>query len=345
MSGTLSSLFQGQPIPPQPTGSDTSSNYPLWLQQYVNNLGNAATNLAGSDYTQFPGPQVAAPSVYTQQAQQRAAMDQNSWVPTASAAQSWTAQSAAPTNVGALSSSDINQYLNPYTSNVVGALQTASNKNLQDNQLPMLASQFVSAGQSRSPQEMQAANNAVYQSNQALDQATSQALQSGYNGAVTTAGQQQGLQLQQGQANRAAMQTAGAQMGALSQQAQQQQGYDVGQLAAAGQSQDTNNQANINAAMNNFYSQQQWPYQNLAFASNIIRGQPVASNTQTVGLTPSSQNSYTSSPLSAFIGGTLGGTALANGTSGTTGQKNIFGLKAGGRVSNDNKQGALSWAA
>ena len=42
-----------------------------------------------------------------------------------------------------------------------GALQTAANKNLFENQLPQIQDRFVSAGQSRSPQEMQATNNAT----------------------------------------------------------------------------------------------------------------------------------------------------------------------------------------
>lgn len=92
---------------------------------------------------------------------------------------------------------------------------------------------------------------------------------------------------------------------------------DTGQLAAAGQAQDTVNQANINAALNNFYAQQQWPYQNLGFASNIIRGLPVNTNQQTVGTTYNVP--YQASPLSQFLGLTLGGASL--------------GLKKGGPVS------------
>lgn len=318
--GILSGLFQGSPIPPQPTGSDTSTQYPLWLQQYVYNLSNAASNLSGSEYSQFPGQQVATPSSATQQAWQMAQGNVGAYQPALGQAFQQTQAGSAP-----LTAAGIQQYMSPYTSNVIGALQQASQNNFEMNQLPSIQSRFVSAGQSRSPQEREADNRALYLNNQALDQSVAGALNQGYQSAVNTATQQQGLQLQ-----------GGAQLGALGQLQQQLGGYDVGQLAAAGQGQDTANQANINAAMNNFYAQQQWPYQNLAFASNIIRGQPVASNTQTVGLTPPSASAYTASPLAAFIGGTLGGSALAN--SGTS-PKNAF--RRGGHVA----RGALGMAA
>jgi hypothetical protein len=224
----------------------------------------------------------------------------------------------------------IGQYLNPFTSNVVGALQQAANTNLTQNQLPAIQSQFVGAGQAASPQQMQAANNALYQSNQALDQATAGALQSGYQGALGTA-----LQEQQAQ------QTAGAQMGQLGALTQQLGAAQTGEVAAAGQAQDTTNQANINASMNNFYAQQQWPYQNLAFASNIIRGQNVPSNTQTVGMNYAPGQTYTASPLSSFVGTTLGANAVQGATN------NIFGansLARGGRVRRPRK-GALAMMA
>lgn len=302
MSGALSSLFQSGVQPPQPTGSDASTNYPLWLQDYTYNLGSAASNLASSPYSPYPGAQVAAPSAATQQSWNMAQDNVGNYLPALNQAQSLTQQASEP--IGA---QQINQYMNPYTSNVVGALQQAANTNLTQNQLPAISSQFVGAGQAASPQMAQADNNALYQSNQALDQATSGALQSGYQGALNTALTEQGVEQQ-----------TGAQMGQIGALQQQLGAADVGQVAAAGQAQDTTNQANINASMNNFYSQQQWPYQNLAYASNIIRGQPIASNTQQVGLQYAPASAYTPSALSTGLGVAQGASALS--------------LKAGGSV-------------
>lgn len=323
MSGSLSSLFSGSPVPGQPTGSDASTNFPLWQQQEVYGLGNVAYNLASQPYSQYPGQQIATPSADTQQAQAMAAGNVGNYQGALGQAMNLTGQASQP--IGA---QQIDQYLNPYTQNVVGALQQAANTNLIQNQLPAIQSQFVGAGQAASPQQMQAANNALYQSNQALDQSTAQALQSGYQGALGTALQEQGVQ-----------QTTGAQMGQLGALTQQLGAGDVGQLAAAGQAQDTTNQANINAAENNFYAQQQWPYQNLSYASNIIRGQAIPSNTMQVGLTNPSSSSYTASPLAAGLGTTLGASAIGNGLNLNA---SSLGLRHGGSVRKPAVRGALT---
>jgi hypothetical protein len=308
MSGTLGFLFQGQPTPPQPTGSDTQTSYPLWLQQYEANIANAANGLAQQNYTPFPGQQVAQPSAATQQSWNMATGQVGNYQPALNQATQYTKQAATPITAG-----DINTYMSPYMDKVIGGLQSASNYNLFTNQLPQIQSQFVSAGQAASPQQQQAYNNALYQSNQALDQATSQALQQGYGQAVGTALQEQ-----------SAKQVGGAQMGQLGALQQQLGEAQTGEVAAAGQGQDLVNQSNINAALNNFYAQQQWPYQNLAYASNIVRGLQVPTNTQTVGV-GYYPNTYSASPLSTFVGTALGANSLG-------GTSNSLSLRRGGRV-------------
>lgn len=306
----------------------------------------------------------------------------------------------------------IPSYLDPYLDKVVGGLQSTLNTNLFQNTLPAIQDKFVSAGQTRSPQEAQLTSEAIYANQQALGQAVGPALSHAYDTALGAAqsaagtgfrsGDQfstSGLSAGTGAANtglnagigtantglstgantaytglssglgaansgfgygstgyglgtstaqdqQRMQQTTGAQFGQLGALTQQLGGYDVGQLAAAGQATDTNNQANVNAAINNFNAQQQWPYQNEAFASNITRGQSVPSNTYTVGLSPSAANSYTASPLASFVGTTLGGAALNNGLSTATANSlnSTQQLRKGGRVkpSNDNRKGALS---
>ena len=245
MSG---SIFAGSPIPGQPTGNDTNTSFPLWQQQYVYNLSNAATNLAGSPYVAYPGQQVAQP--FRRHARPRGIWPKimsGNYQGALNQATSLTGQAAQP-----IGPQQINQYLSPVHPGRCGSLAAGIEHELHAEPVAGDPSQFVGAGQAASPQQMQADNNALYQTNQALDQSTAQALQSGYQGALSTA-----LQEQQQQ------QTAGAQYGQLGALTQELGAGDVAQVAGAGQAQDTTNQANINAAMNNFYAQQQWPYQNL----------------------------------------------------------------------------------
>ena len=339
MSGATSFLFSGSPVPPQPTGSNTTSTLPLWLQTEQYNIDNAATNLASQPYNPYPGQQIATPSMATQQAWQMAENNVGNYQPylsqagaltSAGANQTKTAEQLASQAAQPIGADQINQYMNPYTNDVVGALQQSANYNLMNNQLPAISSQFVGAGQAASPQMAQADNNALYLSNQALDQATAGALQSGYQGALGTALQEQqtGLQGASLQNQFGAQQAAyGAQEGQLGALTQQLGAAQTGLVAAAGQSQDANNQANINAQMNNFYAQQQWPYQNLAFASNITNGLNVPANQQTVGMNYNPGQAYTASPLSSFVGTTLGTTALQNGSNTSAGA-----FARGGRV-------------
>jgi hypothetical protein len=287
------------------------------LQQYQANLANAATNLAGTPYTPFPGPQVAAPSAATTQSWQDVVANQGNYQGALGQAMNLTGQAGTPVTAG-----QINSYMNPFESTVLGGLQSAANTQLTQNILPQVQDRFVSAGQSRSPQEMQATNNAIQANDTALYQAQAGALGQGYQGALGAALQEQ-----------TAKQTAGAQFGQLGALTQQLGAADVGQLAAAGQAQDTLSQSNINAAMNNFYAQQQWPYQNLSYASNIIRGQNVPSNTMQVGMNYNPGQSYTASPLSSFVGTTLGATAASNAYNTSNLYNQTLGLHAkGGRI-------------
>lgn len=311
MPDITSFLFQNSPTPPQPVGSDASQSFPLWAQQYVANIANAATNLASQPYSPYPGQQVAQPSDATGASWGMAQQNVGNYQPALQGAMGLTASAAQP-----ITGADISRYMSPFQDQVIGGLTSASNKNLFDNVLPQISDRFVSAGQARSPQEGARTNDALYQSQQALNQSIAGSLSQGYQGALNTALQQQQMQ-----------QTAGAQMGQLGALTQQLGAGDVGQLAASGQAQDQTNQANINAAMNNFYAQQQWPYQNLGFASNIIRGLPINTNTQTVGLSYPPQGSYGASPLSTAAGTILGAKAL--------------GVAKGGHI----RRGALSRAA
>ena len=288
-------LFQGNPIPPQTTGSDSSTSYPAWLQSMVYGLGNAAFNLAGTPYTPYPGQQVATPSAATQRSWDMAGAGTGAFQPDLTSAESMTRAAGTP-----ITGADITKYMNPYMDEVIGGLTSASNRNLFDTVLPGIQDRFVSAGQSRSPQEAELTARAVGQSQKGLDESIAGALGAGYQGALNTAISQQGAQL-----------AGGAAMGQLGALGQQLRGGDIGTLAAAGQAQDQNAQQNLNASMSNFYSQQQWPYQNLGFASNIIRGLPVNTNTQTVGMSYApGTGGYQASPLATFLGAVSGGKAL-----------------------------------
>lgn len=309
MAGVTSFLFQGAPVPGVPTASDSSQSFPLWLQQYVANTAGAAANVAQTPYTPFPGQEVASPSDATQRSWDMALGGTGQWQPNLGWGEALTGVAGTPVN-----ESDIQGFMSPYLHNVVGALADESNRNLFNNLLPGVESRYISAGQSRSPQEMQMTANIVRDQQKGLNDATAGVLQSGYQGALNAA-----------LATKQQQQTAGAQIGQLGALRQQLGAADTGQVAATGQAQDMLEQKRIDADRSNFNAQQQWPYQNLAFLSNIIRGLPVNSNQQTVGLAPATSSAYSPSPLASFLGTAVGAKGL--------------GFRAGGEVAPRRRRG------
>jgi hypothetical protein len=276
-----------------PETTSSSTQYPLWLQQAIESIAGAAGNLAQQPYQQFPGPTVAAPSQQTQEAWKTAGTNVGNYQPALNQASALTQASAAP-----ITASDISTFLNPYESYVTGAL----NRNLTDNILPAVQDKFVSAGQSRSPQEAQLTGQAIY----GTQQAAGQSLAGAYQGALDSLMRQR---QQQG--------SAGAALGQLGALTQQLGATDVGQLAAAGNAQDVIAQSNINAALNQFQQQQQYPYQQLGFLSDIINRVPIQATGQTT-TSVQSGNVFAPSPLATFAGTLAGG--------------NSVGLARGGRV-------------
>lgn len=294
-------LFQGSVPLSAPTGSSTSQQFPLWLQQSIFNSINAATNAASQPYTPFPGPQVAAPSDNTQHAWDLAGQNVGNYQPFMDQAGALTAAGGAP-----VSSGDISTFLNPYEKYVTGAL----NRNLMDNILPSVQDKFVSAGQSRSPQEAQITSNSIRGTQEAVGEAMAQ----NYQGALGAL-----------QADRSRQLGAGSQFGQLGALRAQLGAGDIASLGTAGGQQDAYSQANINAALNNFNNQQQYPQQQISWLSNIIRGLPSAGQTQqTVGQTY--PGAYGPSPYATVLGAY---------------QQNQSGLRRGGAV----RRGALRRSA
>lgn len=303
----------------------------------------------------------------------------------------------------------IQNYLNPYTQDVVQNMQQLANQNWNNTILPSVQNEFVSAGQFGSGRNAQILGQAANTFQNNLEGQEANALAAGYNTAGTLAGQQanilgnaastslgqgslantatgseagilQGAAGQQGALGTAAGNAAGStagiygalgntalsqgtaagaaagqeagiqqQAGALSDQAAAQQGalqtgvgtantalantqQNIGlQNAAAeqtvGNQQQAQTQNNLSTAYNQFQQQAQYPEQQTAFLSDIIRGlQPPASTSVNSNQAPSPFS--TTSPS---IGNTL--SALFGSGTGNKEGGLIQGYAKGGKVS------------
>lgn len=302
---------------PSPSAS-SSSQIPAWMQQYMQNLFGAASNVAQTPYTPYPGPLVAKPSGMTQEAWNMAQKNVGAWQPLASKAAAATDQAAAP-----ITSGDINTWLNPYQKYITAGLD----RNLSENVMPGIRDQFVGAGQFGSPQNMEMASRAGRDTQMAVGSSMAGAYQDAVNSLLQRRGQ---------------LGAEGAQYGTLAGELQQQNAGDVSSISAAGREQDVINQANLDAAHNEWIQQQQWPYQNIGFLSDVIHGLPA----NFAGYYSQSWNPYVqagsmpafTSPFGALFGSYGMGQAMGGGYGGSSG----LGFKRGGAVKR--RRGALRYA-
>jgi hypothetical protein len=197
----------------------------------------------------------------------------------------------------------VGRYMNPFTQSVVGATQAAMGQQ-QGQQLAQQQAEAIRAGAyggDRAGLQRQALRG---QQSLAQAQAIAPLYQQGYQQALQTAQQQQGVGLGAEQANRQAVQQLSQQLGALG-----QQGYAMGsgasqQLAglgtgaqqaalqgaqaqmAAGQVQQQTQQAQDTAQYQQFLQERGYPFQVAQFLANIAMGTGALSGSTTTTQQP-----------------------------------------------------------
>lgn len=356
--GVLDFLFQGQAPVQGTTGSTTSSNVPAWLQQYTQGILSEGAAVASQPYQQFQGPTVAGQTAQQQQAASEVGALQGQYQPALQQATQLATSSANPGAIGQALNSTLPQaqnyinsstaptaaQINPYTNNVINQAKDQATQYWQNTLQPSINNQFTAAGQYGSSANQRAANQGAATINQNIQDTSNSALAQAYTNA-------QQSQLAAGQATGALGQTAGglgyeqgvlglqgaSALGNLAQQGQQLGIQGASALDTTGGELQQNQQANLNSAQNQFNQQQQYPYQQLSYLSNLESGTatptstPGAQQTTTNGYAPA----YSPSPLSQAIGMYT----AANPTTGTAAR--------GGRIRRRQtyaRGGALSWA-
>lgn len=245
-------------------------------------LVNNAQNVASQPLQLYNGPLVAGLTDQQNQAVSGIGAAANSGAPGFAQAQQFINQSATPITPAAYSPEAIQQYMSPYTKNVVDATQNQFN--LQNAQQQSgLRGNAASAGALGGDRE------AILQAQLAGQQTSAQApviaglYNQGFNQAQGEFNTQQGVGLSAAQANNASAANAGYATGANTSAAQSSalagnQAY----LTAAGLQQGVN-QANLNVPYEQYLQTQAYPYQNLDFLSSILGGASQGSGTTTTG--------------------------------------------------------------
>ena len=240
---------------------------------------------------------------------------------------------------GQSSVSDVNQYMNPYQTNVMDALAQQGARNLSENLLPAVSDSFVKAGQFGSRNMGEFGSRALRDTQESIlrqgytqamqASASDKARQAGLAGTVgqltnqqmsqlgnlatsqTNAGQQQ-QQLGLSAAN--AMQATEnqdlqRQMSALQSMANmsidnQNANYrDLTALEAAGQGQQMQMQKELTAAEKQYQDQLLYPQRQLDWLSTQVRGMAPITDRQTITSGSTTGATYNPSPLSQIASG------------------------------------------
>ena len=288
----MADIFQGVPLPTITQTEQKQTTLPEFYTNYLQDIANIGTGAI-----QQGG--VAGFSPLQQQAFQMAPNAAFSGAQTAGDAASLlgaAGTTAAPSMVGA--------YMNPYTTNVVDEMARLQNQNIQRSVLPALRGAGVGSGGFGSSRQANATGQTLAEMQRNLTGQQYNALNTGYNTAMTAAQADLSRQLQAGQG--------------LGNVAQQQYSIGTGGLKTL---EDLGGQQQA-------LGQKQLDYpmiqaQNLA---KLFQGLNIPSGETLQKVGPGQAGQYSLSPLSQISGlltglGAFMGTPSGTGTTGTTQQQ------------------------
>lgn len=275
-------LFQGAP-PASTTSSVTAeAALPEWYQEYLRGTVARANALIDQPYQTYQGQRLADVNPDQTAAFNKIREDTTNpaWQQPLQQAQSWLTQGAV------YDPSQVEQYRNPYANGVLGTLEERSNRNLNENLLPSLTSQFTGGGQFGSSRHAALSQNAMRDNTQSLLDQERQVLFDSEN------------QAQQNYYNWAnAQRSAGAQLGSLANLGRTMSMQDALALQASGQTQAGLDQASLDLAHQDWTGQRDYPLEQIGYMSNLLRGMPMpteaskvsAGNTGVWGQSPLNQ--------------------------------------------------------
>lgn len=323
--GVLDFLFQG--TTPSTSTSVGTTAVPGWLQQYTAGILGEAANVASQPYPTYQGPRVAETTPDQQSAYQQVRNTVGQYQGPIAQATQLATSSANPGAIGQAinqlpqAQSYINSsvaptaaQINPYVGNVIQNATNQATRFWNQNLKPSIDNTFTNSGQyGSSAHERAAMEQGANLTQQIQDTANAQ-----YANAYQNAQQ---ANLSAGQATGALGQTLGglgyeqgvlgmqgaSQLGNLAQVGQNLGIGGAGALDTIGLEQQNQNQQNLNTGYQDFLNQQQYPYQQLGWLSQLLNGQsvgvPGGTTTNTYASNP--QNAQTS-PLMGAIGSYIG---------------------------------------
>jgi hypothetical protein len=318
----------------QTTQSQQTTQLPPWVNTAAQQNYALAQNTATRPLQQYQGQLVADPGAQMQQSWNTAAQGGNAGQQQYDASQAGylgvmgqTPQQVTPRQ---LSTTNLQPYMNPYTSSVINATLPIMQQQLGLNQI---GNQSQAAGAGAYGGSRQAIQQGVTQAQgaQGMAQMAAQLNQANFGQAQAAAGQDISTNLQGQLANQAAQQNQaglnlqGAQgLANLGQQAQLSQARNFTEQMTAGTAEQQQAQNQINAQAAKFQQAWQYPYQQLGVLQSALGMTPYGTAQQ--GQT-TTQTQAAANPLGMAMGGlgALGDLFSGGANSAMSGLAGLFG--------------------
>ena len=287
----MAGLMQGDPLPNITTTKSTATSAPDWYTSYLKNLADTGTNAM----QRTPEQLVAGFSPL--QAGAIAA------TPAAGASyQPFLGKANTYLGAGAGSAADtVQDFMNPYESNVIQGIRDAGERNIRNNIAPMAAARGVTAGDFGSKRSQEIYGQTMADAQQDLTNAEAQYRAAGYTSALAAAQAEKDRELR-----------AATTAGALGTTAQTLGLTDVNATYGMGQKEQELAQARINAPMTMATN-----------ASNLLTNLKVPSTVSETANAPI-PGAYSNSPLSQIAG--LSSLFASGGYGGRSAASNFAGM-------------------
>ena len=271
-------LTSGQQAITTPTSSTAEKVLPDWYTNYAMDVLSGQQAIANQPLATYSGPRVADLTPLQQQAIQQTQQVAGAYQPALDTATQVTqgalgispSQMAQPymSAAAAPATANIQQYMNPYQSDVVNQIATLGTRNLMENILPSISDKFIAGGSYGGSRNAEIMGRAIRDAQTGISNAQAQALSQGYSGALGAAQTDAARQVQlaslagsQGATDIASQLQGAQQLAGLGQAAQSLGLTGAGALGQAGALQQNINQQNLTNAYQDFLRQQGYPQQ------------------------------------------------------------------------------------
>ena len=309
----------------QPTTQTVNQNtIPEWMRPYATQLlgqGQALTDLSQNPYQPYGGQQIAGFNPLQQQAFQNIAgmtpanqFNQATGLAGLAGMQDFTQAMNLARNAGAqdFTGKNVSKYMSPYMKEVVKQQQLGAIEDYS-NTLPQLASATTQVGGLGGTRQALLQSQAQRGLQDRLSDIRAQGQQAAFGNAQQQFNQSLQNQLASaGQLGQLGMMNAQNQLASAGQLGQLgmmsgQQARDIAQTQlGAGQQIQGVEQRGLDALLQQFNAQQQYPYQQLGFMSNLIRGLPTMQQGQAMYQQPGSPLGQVAN-LGLGLGSLMGG--------------------------------------